>query len=534
MVFGLPGKEQMTLNHDRLFRKKIVKDIRTAHLIPKMRELIFQGKHAEADRFFLENMGVHEGITNPYQVFCALQFNLRLSDESWDYERSLDLSSGIARIAFRSGGRRYSYEGFVSEPEQALFVRVVLDDESADDHSGMDCDLVLSRVPDEDCVLRVQYKEAQMILTGEFVEGVRFATLTEVNCSGGSVSCEKNRLIIRGAKEIFLCQVFATSYTADDPSEDCVRQLESTLVADCSGQPLCDRYENHKTLHITENKRLFDRMDFQLDGADSNRSSEESYSDIEKNQCIGQELYVWLFNMGRYCLLSSSRPGSSPMNLQGVWNDRIDPLFESGYTTDMNIQMQYWAALPLNLSECVLPVFQWLQDSEEILRKQAKSILGTRGYYVPQYTDIHFTPASQVPYAMFQLLWVGAASWLGQHFFEYWKFTGDDRFARDCAYPYLKQCAEAFTDWLVRDFDGKYRSVPSYSPENMTAFGSWSVNTSTMDITIIRELFSHLRQLDHALQLCDPDREWWDAVENNLPDYPFDKTSYKMSIGIFR
>ncbi|MHB1483662.1 MAG: glycosyl hydrolase family 95 catalytic domain-containing protein [Saccharofermentanales bacterium] len=508
MFFGETGREQLTLNHDSLFRKTIIKDIRTAHLIPKMRELCNNGRFLEADQYFMENFHEKEEFTNPFQVFGELKFDIGLTGEFSDYFRTLDMSEGIARISYKTGNIGVGYESFVSKTDNSLIIKLVSTEK-------MKLVMELTRPVDKQCELAFDFKNGQLIMQGRFDEGITFASIAEINIFGGSAKWQADKLFIENSTQMIIRQVFSTSYVSADPMADCEAQLVKIRLKD---------FDSIKSDHIEENKRLYDRMSFVLepDKVENEKTTGEIYDEIYDKKRIDDFLYMQLFNAGRYYMMSASRPGSYPMNLQGVWNDSIAPLWESGYTMDMNIQMQYWSSQVCNLSECELPVFDWLYNNRGTLERQAKNILGTRGYYIPQYTDIHFTPASYKTAGMFQLLWNSAAAWMGQHYYEYWKFTCDDDFLRNSAFPFMKQCAYLYKDFLVKDENGRYVSAPSYSPENRTDKGAWTVNTATMDITMAHELMSHLIEIDDYLKLGDPDRIWWEDINDNMADYPFD------------
>ena len=508
MIFGTAGAEIITLNHDRLWRDNVEKEIHTADILPEMRRLTLEGKALEAEALFKKTTEGVESRINAYQVFCSLKVSVAGVRKYSDYRSELDLEKGIAAISFSSGDTRYSYELFSSSRHEAVILKM-----SADRNGALCCRFKFDRPMDPECKWTASCDKDMMLFNGEFTEGVSFAAVAKVASSSGGMKGKGSGISVKGSGEIIVRIVMETSVGAKDPMKECLRRIGLASV---------ENYDRIRTDHAKAHGELFHRTELDIAPAGEGKSTEQMYNDVFGRNSIGGAMYEQFFNMGRYLMISASRPGSLPMNLQGIWNDSIAPCWESCFTMDMNQQMQYWLALPCNLSECELPVFDWIIGNKERMLKRSREIFGVAGAYISQYTDLKMTPEISLPHGSFQVLWPGAAAWMAQHFYEYWKYTGDDKFLLETAFPYMKMCADLFKGILAKDSSGKYISCPSSSPENKTKGGAWIVNTPTMDISIVQELTGHLLEIDDKFRLNDPDRMAWKDLLDNMAPYAFD------------
>ncbi|MFC1739396.1 glycoside hydrolase family 95-like protein [Planctomycetota bacterium] len=275
--------------------------------------------------------------------------------------------------------------------------------------------------------------------------------------------------------------------------------------------------------HVLEHQRLFSRVDLSL--------GEATRSDIPIDQRLSQlqagepdlGLVSLYFQLGRYLLISSSRPGGLAANLRGIWNDMLDPPWSADYHYDFNLQMNYWPAEVCNLSECAEPLFDHVEKCLPAARVAAKNLYDCRGIYIPLTND-----------AALKCLktegrwseWTGAAAWLAQHFWWHWEFTGDEQFLRNRAYPLYKDIGLFYQDYLVKDprkdspHYGKLVTVPSQSPENFFVGGTEPVSLcigATMDFELIHEVFTNLIEASEILNVDADKRPEWQSVLDNIP-----------------
>lgn len=504
MIWGDYGNETITLNHKSLVRANIQKKIKTSHLIPKIRELIMSGKSQEAQDIF--NLACKKYPPNPnsYQVFCELKFdfNHRVNQK---YSRMLDMQKALVEI----GNIDYKITAFTDFVHNIFVVKI-----ASNQNRNLDFKVKVDRSEDKECYIHKRFVGNEFHFNASFIEGVEFSSVIRVKTTDGTVEWIDDRIVFEGCSMVEIRQSFCTGISCDHVEIECGK-----ILASCEHLVFDDLLQSHTKSY----ESFYNRADIKLTIDKDEIAFEDEYLNLIHGKNVENSIYEYLFNSARYYTISASAPESDlPMNLQGIWNNSIDPMWQCGYTTDMNIQMHYWLTFAGNLSECHKPVFKWLFKNEQIMRDQAKNIFGCRGYYIPQYTDDKMTPAcwQDLDAAAFQILWNGAAGWLAQHFYEYWKYTGDDSFLMEYTYPFLRECANFFIDYLCIGEDGKYMSCPSLSPENRTKDGNWLVNTSTIDLSIIRELFSNLIKINTQYNLNDENYSHWVKILENLIDYP--------------
>lgn len=512
MLWGEAGKEVLTLNHERLFRNNLKKTLHTSQFIPKVRKLVLEGKGLEAQQFFNAQLADQPRNINPYQVFAEVKLKVEGAELAIGYSRALDLKNGVATVGYTSGGIRYRLTCFTSSVHQLLVTR--LETENA---MPFLLKLRFDRPEDPDCTWTSFLEGKNLVFKACFKENVQFSSIVGLETQGGEIGYEDGWVTLKNISGVTLYQTLATSYESQDPYAAC----KSGLVA---VKRLS--YAELLSTHKAENRKMYSRVLMSLGDADTSATMEQLYDRMFTEPKIDNSVYTRLFEAARYYTMCSSRPGGVPMNLQGIWNDRVYPMWESSYVTDLNIQMHYWMSLGANLAECQQPFFDWLESHAEKLKKYAMEVYGCRGYFVPQYADIHMECALQEGCAAFQVLWSGSAAWLAQHYYEYWRYTCDDHFACESAIPYHIQVAAFYRDLVTKDADGKYRICPSLAPENTTTKGTWLVDSSTIDLSLIHEVMTHLfEMLDECSVDCEL-RSEFEEIDQNLVDYPIDSMGY--------
>jgi alpha-L-fucosidase 2 len=452
MIFGGVAHERLQLNEHSLWsgHPEILDSPKTLEAMRKVRQLLFDGKYSEAQAAASAEMMVHTRATPAsYQTLGDLLLDFPAGDTAEDYRRSLDLDTGIARIEYRAGGVRYTREVFASQPDQAIVVRL-----AADKPGALSFRLRLTR--EENAT--VDYSApGRAVLSGRARnDGVNFTAQLEVRTEGGTTTPSTEGLAVEGATSATLWLVAATDYKGSDPTDAC--HTLSEALSTRTWQSALER-------HVLEHRRLFRRVELDLGGPD--RSHLPTDERLAAMQAGGDDpqLISTYFQFGRYLLLSSSRPGSLPANLQGLWAQGLNPPWSADYHVNINIQMNYWLSETTNLSECHLPLFDFVDMLREPGGRTAKIAYGCRGFVV------HYTTT---PWGQLALtgntqygLWQGGGGWLARHYWEHYLFTGDRAFLRDRAWPVLKEAAEFYLDFLVEDpRTGKLCAGPASSPEN--------------------------------------------------------------------
>jgi len=326
-----------------------------------------------------------------------------------------------------------------------------------------------------------------------------------VRTEGGRVKTSESGIEVTGADCVTLILVAATSYRSyQHVTGDPVAMTESHLAAAAS-KP----FSVLRSRHVADYQRLFHRVALDL-GTTAATQQPTDQRLRQFNSQTDPQLVALYFQFGRYLLIASSRSGSQPANLQGIWNDKLDPPWESKWTTNINLEMNYWPAEVTNLSECTEPLFDLLHDLSETGHRTAQVHYGCRGWVFHHNTDL-WRGAAPIN-ASNHGIWVSGGAWLCQHLWEHYLFTGDKSFLAERAYPIMKQAALFFVDYLVEDprSDAHWLvSGPSNSPEN-----GGLVMGPTMDHQIIRSLF---RNCVAASKVLETDNEFRQQLNRLLP-----------------
>jgi alpha-L-fucosidase 2 len=508
MVFGGVENEQVQLNEDTLWAGNPIERDRVGaykHLA-EARNLIFEGKYAEGQRIMQrEFMGPR--IIRSYQTLGDLKLRFENSRPVTDYHRQLDLDTAIASVTYRADGATFTREVFASPVDQCIVVRL-----SCDKAGQIAFDVNLSR-PEDFTVETIApdriVMKGQATQEGEH-KGVNYETHLRIIPQGGSLTATDDGLRLEKADAAMLLIVAATNYRGDNPKALCETQMASAAKK---------KYPELQRAHVAEHRRLFRRVALNLGVTDAaNKPTNERLAAM-KAGVDDPQLCALYFQFGRYLLISSSRPGCMPANLQGIWNNHIKAPWNSDYHININVQMNYWPAEVCNLSECHEPFFDLVSNLRPRGRKTAKDVYGCRGFVAHHTTDTQWwtSPIGNVGYGM----WPTGAAWCSQHLWEHYLFGGDREFLAKRAYPIMKEAAEFFLDYLVEDpKTGKLVSGPSISPENRfrTPEGKNSNLTMgpAMDQQIIYDLFTNCIEAAEVLGIDDEFTRQVKAFRRNL------------------
>lgn len=518
MIFGGIQKEQIQLNEDTLWsgtpRDKANKE---AHqYLQTVRNLIFEGKYAEAEKIIETNMVGED--TEAYQPLGDLYIEHHLEGEPSFYERELDLETGVATTEYKIGNTTFTRETFTSMPNQVIAVRIQSDHQPIHITASIHSLLRHTIEEAEHNKLIVHGRSPISVKVPEIIEydetrGLQFQIHLQANVNGGTIKLKDGKLEISNTQSVTLLLTAKTNFTKfhQDPDEN----MDSTCrkwIDQAAQIP----FETLKEAHIHDHRSLFNRVDLKLGNAkcrDLPTDERLAKYKQEKNDPELEALYV---QYGRYLLITSSRPGTQPANLQGIWNPFIQPPWNSDYTTNINTEMNYWLAESCNLSECHEPLFSMIEDLSISGEKTASSLYGARGWAVHHNVDLWrmSTPSSgQASWAF----WPMAGAWLTSHLWEHYLYTLDKQFLKETAYPLMKGAAEFCIDWLIESPDGYLVTNPSTSPENkfLTAKGEpCSISmASTMDMSLIRELFTNCIE---ASQILNLDEDFRNELKNAI------------------
>ena len=502
MIFGGTENERLQFNEDTLWtgQPHEYQHSGAVAYLPVVRKLLFEGKQREAEKLAGEQMMSVPLGQEKYQPFGDMRLSFPGHGQPADYRRELDIDSGLAKVLYRVGDTEYIREVFCSFPDQVIVMRLTCDkpgqltfsaklDSSHPDSQTLAVDNTLA--------LRGRFQDYTNARTKETRHSIlKFEARLGWRASGGEVELTDDALEVKGADSVTLVLAAATSYknfkdVTADPADICHRAIKAVAGRN---------YDSLRSTHISDHRRLFRRAAFELGTTEAAQQPTDKRIEnfAKQNDPQLMELY---FQYGRYLLIASSRPGSQPANLQGIWNDKLDPPWDSKWTTNINTEMNYWPVEVTNLSECHDPLFDMLDDVAETGSKTAMAHYGCRGWVLHHNTDIWrgTAPINASNHG----IWVTGGAWLCQDLWERYAFTGDKEFLRKRAYPLMKGAATFFVDFLIEDpKTGWLISTPSNSPEN-----GGLVAGPTMDHQIIRDLFTNCIEASLILNVDKDFRE---------------------------
>ena len=518
-LYGGVAEERIVLNENGMWSGSPQDaDRPDAHrALPEIRRLLLAGKNHEAEALVNahftclgEGSGRGVGANVPYGCYQLLG-NLRLRFTGPDaaapvtaYRRTLDLAEAIGRLTYEQAGVRYTREGFVSAPDEAFILRL-----TASEPGRLSFDATLDR-PERAAVSRAG--DAGLLLAGQLNDGrngdtgVRYAARLQVAARGGSIQATADTVRVTGADEVVLYVTAATDIKKRSFAGRDVTDPVATATADLQAA-LAQGYAALRAAHVADYARYFARVDLDLgapDPAAAARSTPERLAAFHAG-APDPSLAALYFHFGRYLLISSSRPGGLPANLQGIWADKIQTAWNGDWHTNINVQMNYWPAEVTNLSELHEPLVALIESLQAPGTKTAQAYYNARGW-------VSFLLANPWGYTSpgESASWgstVSCSAWLCQHLWDRYLFTGDRAFL-DRVYPLLKGSAQFYLDMLIAEpKSGWLVTAPSNSPENAFLLDGKPAHVClgpTADMQMLRYLFAATR--DAAARLGrDPD-----------------------------
>lgn len=534
MVFSGVEKEVISLNEDTLWSgyPRNTDAVKDSSVFQKARALAMEGKLDECQSYIEQEMtGRWSESYLPLGNLC-LEFLGQPEGEPADYCRSLCLHKGVVGVSYTQGGYSYERECFVSAPHdglvmrlktnapQGLSLKVTLDTQLQATSSVLDGALVL----DAECpgVCMPPYVDTQTPILYEEdprCRGICLRAMAGVQAVGGNVCPKEGALVVENAREVLLRFTVKTSFNGFDKHpflegkeyrKACEKALERLNHAG---------YEELLDAHLADFVPLFEQNELCLG------ESEQSYlpTDERLKNYTGHEsdpsLIPLLFNFGRYLILSASREGTQPTNLQGIWNRHIRPPWSSNYTININTEMNYWPVLPCGYFACHEPMVRLLREMCRRGSHTAQVYFGARGFTAFHNTDIwrltNPVGTKREGCAVFAY-WPMAAGWMSRHLMEQYDYTLDEAYLRETAYPILKQAALFLYDILTEDETGRLIACPSTSPENhffLEGKDRAVAKTTTMTMSIIRDNFEIVCR---AAEVLDVDEEFVSQLRDAL------------------
>jgi alpha-L-fucosidase 2 len=482
MIFGGVARERLQLNEDTLFAGGPYDPSSPDALdaLPQVRKLIADGRYREAQDLANQRMMARPLRMPSYQTVGDLMITCGASSYASDYRRDLDLDSAIASVRYRQGDVTFTREMFASPVDEVIVVRLSADRPGAVSlRAGWETPMPGAVRVDGDALVLAGSNTSQEDLPA----ALHYEARVRVLADGGSPHPGDGEWIVDGANSVVLLIAVATSYRHyDDVGGDPGANTRATVDAAAAKS-----YEALRTAHLAEHRRLFRRVSLDL-GTTSAAEKPTDQRIRNSGKSDDPALAALYFQYARYLLISCSRPGSQPANLQGLWNDKLSAPWGSKYTININTEMNYWPAEPANLAECVLPLVQMVREIAVTGARTARVNYGARGWVAHHNTDL-WRATAPIDGAQWGL-WPMGGAWLCQHLWDHYDYGRDRAFLAD-VFPLLHGAAQFFLDTLVDDGHGGLITSPSLSPENVHPLGASLCAGPAMDRQILRDLFAH-------------------------------------------
>lgn len=489
MVFGDPAHEQFQLNEETVWGGSPHNNTnpKAKDALPRIRQLIFEGRNAEAQALCGPSICSPSANGMPYQTVGSLRLDFDGVDTYSDYYRELDIEKAVALTRFTAGGVTYVRESYTSFPEQLLVIRLTASQKKSISFTAR------YTTPYQEDVERLVTTRKELQLNGqandhEGIEGkVRFTALTRIENNGGSVEVLSDSTVqVKNANSVTLYVSVGTNFVNyRDVSGDAPTAARKYL------QQAGKNYAKAKAAHTAAYRRYFDRVFLDL-GSNAQAGKPTDVRVKEFSTSFDPQLAALYFQYGRYLLICSSQPGGQAANLQGIWNYQLRAPWDGKYTTDINVEMNYWPAESTSLPEMHEPFLQLVKEVA-LQGRQSAAMYGCRGWTLHHNTDIwRSTGAVDGPaYG----IWPTCNAWFCQHLWDRYLFSGDKNYLSE-VYPLMRSACEFYLDFLVREPKNNWLVVaPSYSPENKpTVNGKRDfviVAGTTMDNQMVHDLFSN-------------------------------------------
>ncbi|WP_304062919.1 glycoside hydrolase family 95 protein [Pedobacter glucosidilyticus] len=528
MVFGHYQHERVQLNNNTLWSgyPQSGNNPKGKNALPLLRQAVLEGEYNKAKDIWRNNLQGSYSARYLPMADLFLDFNYKgLFVKS--YKRELDLNHAVHKVSYQVGSVIYNRETFISYPDKALVMKIT----ASKPHAINFTTRLTSKLRFKTSALNNDYlvlkgkapihvahrtSEPQQIVYDE-QEGMTFEVHVKMKVEDGETKSNYDEITVNNATSVFIYLTNATSYNGFNKSPGLEGKNPEIEAVSNLNKVLAKSYEKIKNNHLNDYKSLFDRVQFKLP-FDHKLNKLPTDERLKRQGTKGndQGLQVLYFNYGRYLMISGSRPGSVPTNLQGIWNNLVQPPWGSNYTTNINTQMNYWPAENTNLSELHQPLFDFMEFWAINGKETIKTNYGIEeGWTLHHNSDIwaktspsggyDWDPISDPSWSA----WVMGSPWFSTHLYEHYLYTGDYNFLKQKAYPLMKGAALFLLNWLQEDGIGNLVTNPSTSPENLFKIEgkSYSISmASTMDMAISKEFFlafirtSETLQIDEALR----------------------------------
>jgi len=510
MVFGNPATEQIQLNEATIWAGSPNNNPNPEALtnIPKIRELVFAGKYVEAQTLATQKVMSPTNQGMPYQPFGDLRISFPGHSRYTDYYRDLNLDSATTSVRYKVDGVTYKRETFTSFTDQVVIIRL-----TASKKKKITFNAVFTS-PHQDVFIASDGNCVTLDGVTANHEGqkgkVKFQGRVTAKTQGGTITCKDGVLSVENVNEATLYVSIATNFNNyKDITGDAQERAKTYL-----NKALEHSYAETKKAHIAYFKTFMDKSSLDLGDNTSTETTDKRVENFAKTN--DAHLVATYYKYGRYLLICASQPGGQPANLQGIWNDKMLPAWDSKYTTNINLEMNYWPAEVTNLTELNEPLFRLTKEVSETGKDAAKIMYGADGWVLHHNTDIWRVTGSidKAPSGM----WLAGGAWLSLHLWEHYLYTGDIAFLKS-VYPMMKNAALFFDQVMVKEPTHNWLVLcPSNSPENVHP-GLDGQATTAGGVTMDNELISSLWNIIIASsRTLNTDADFATLLKNRLKE----------------
>ncbi|AWK06248.1 hypothetical protein HYN56_19240 [Flavobacterium crocinum] len=514
MIFGNPQKEELQLNEETIWAGEPGNNVpkNTFGNIEAIRKLIFDKKYKEAQDLSNETFprqapkDLNYGM--PYQTAGSVWFDFPEHEKFSNYKRDLDIENAVTSVSYKVNGISYKREILASFSDDVIIVKLTADKKKSISFS------ITSTSPQ--VLNSVKTSENRLIFAGTSGSTDnkigRINYVGQVGCilKGGTLTVKADKLFIDKADEVVIRIALATNFKNYKELSENPFQKSEAVLEKASQKNYATAYQNH----VSAYQKYFNRVSLNL--GDSPQSKKTTDVRIKEfNASYDPQLVALYFQFGRYLLVSSSQPGNQPANLQGIWNHKLSPPWDSKYTVNINTEMNYWPAETTNLSEMHQPLFSMLKDLAVTGQESAKEMYHARGWNLHHNTDLW--RITGIVDGGFYGMWPMGGAWLTQHLWQHYLYTGDTAFLKEY-YPVMKGAAQFYLDVLQEEPEKKWLVVsPSISPENTYQGGVGVSAGTTMDNQLVFDVFNNII---NACKVLETDRNFADSVAVALKRLP--------------
>lgn len=536
-VFGGPESDKIYLNDATLWTGEPVNANMNPEAyknIPSIREALMNENYALAEKL---NKKVQGTFSQSYAPLGTMFIHLNHDGKAERYSRELDLQNAVSKVSYEVNGVKYTRTYFISYPDKVMVIKLTSSKKAA---------LTFNLNFESQLQNKVLVQHKMLVANGyapvhadpsyrrnekdpiRFDEnrGTRFTTIYKIKNKGGRVVQTDSTIGVKNATEAVIYVSIATSFNGFDKNPATEGLNNAKIAADNMKKAGSKSFDKLKKAHIADYQTFFNRVNLELG---KTNAPELTTNERLKRYALGKEdknLEILYFNFGRYLLISSSRAAGVPANLQGIWNPYMRPPWSSNYTSNINLQENYWLAETTNLSEMHMPLMSFIGELAKTGAVTAKTFYGAGGWCLCHNTDIW---AMTNPVGNFGegdpswANWNMGGAWVSTHLWEHYQFTRDNQFLENKAYPLMKGAAQFCLDWLVEDKNGYLITSPSTSPENRyitdSGFKGATMYGGAADLAMIRECFL---QTIAASKVLNADEEFRGKLEQALDRmYPY-------------